>query len=539
MAGELSESVQDLTGTPEPKRPDPFSPSPEAASLYISPALQQRIDLVGHLIEFGRQIIVLSGPAGIGKSCTLEHITRRSHDNWQVVSVHAGPGLTGKTIFALLAKELGLDDDANEVTVQRTAELRQRLTSLEQTGKLVLLVIDDAHSLSAEALTALVALAHNESDAAELRVLMAANLEHGAVVENLQRELPNHALVHVVEIPRLTPPQIQALIEHRLRVAGLHLETLFDAAKLAEISEESKGIPGRVNVLARQHLAPRPVTSRRPQMPSLPPFNRRITLMAAAAVVLLLVLGGWLSRRAETPVVPTSRLTVELPHPAVTVAPAPVIAPTEPNPAPATATLPPTVEQAVIPDTTAPGGDLTAVVSPLSPPAATVSESKPGGTIPMAPKPEPAPRVKPVPPPVSSATPGKTQKPATPQPSGPTTAAVPSSKVVVTKPESPAAGKSAEYSLEWLKKQPKGAYTLQLLGVRDKAAAQRFVTQRGIQQESVIGTTTHDGKPLYVVIYGYYTNRQMAAEAAAKLSARMPEVKPWVRNVDSLEALGR
>ncbi|MGE3772447.1 MAG: SPOR domain-containing protein, partial [Gammaproteobacteria bacterium] len=148
----------------------------------------------------------------------------------------------------------------------------------------------------------------------------------------------------------------------------------------------------------------------------------------------------------------------------------------------------------------------------------------------------PAP-VAPVPPPAAAPEPIVAPKPA-PAPPAPKPAPTPAAKPPPV--SSPAPMKGTGFSADWLLKQPRGAYTLQLAGVRDRASATRFIQRHGLGAEATVLTTRRDGQPWYVLVHGYYPTRQAALAAAARLPAAVrKEVKPWARTVGELAKLPR
>jgi len=115
----------------------------------------------------------------------------------------------------------------------------------------------------------------------------------------------------------------------------------------------------------------------------------------------------------------------------------------------------------------------------------------------------------------------------------------PASKPAAPVP-APAGAGSGIVSAEWLLKQPRGSYTLQLAGVRDRAAALRFIQRHGLSGKATLLTTRRDGQAWYVLVHGHYPNRQAALAAAARLTpALLKEVKPWARTIGDLAALPR
>ncbi len=531
--------------------------------LYLSPTLQQRLDLIEHLIEFGRQIIVLSGNIDSGKSTLLNYFMDAQRASWYPIRIHAGPGLTAEGLLGLLVRDLGIASDAPDDQVS-SDHVRQRIAVLERAGKVVVLLVDDAEQLLPETATMVVKLAHADDQFAELRVLLAADLDQSALLETLQRAHPQHGLVHLVEIPRLIDTQIQSLIEHRMRAVELDAADYFSADDYASITASADGRVGKVVTLARQHMA----GISAPAAPQDPPragiagltrghVNLVFGILAAAAIAV----GAWWATRNPLELSSAQTETVEL-----TPSSATSMAETDNLSSPATPPL--TVESesevpvsALAQDNDAgKGSPMQVPVAPI--PLPEVARENPRPTVTAAPpvpaelpppaatiapevvapnpllsnrgtaSPAIAPKRKPQPAP-AAAPPRVPAQVVIPRPAAPKLLA----KTVAIKAPSvaiPAESSVKHFSADWLRKQPAGAHTLQLFGVRERSAAERYRVQHGIITQSAVLTSTLNGKPWYVVVYGYYPNRTAAVTAATRLSASLRDTKPWVRSIGSL-----
>lgn len=556
---------------------DPFGATLGPGALYIGATLQQRIDLIEHLLEFGRQLIVLSGPAGSGKSTLLAAIATAAGQRWTCVQIQGGPALQARALLAQIADALDVDLSADSEPRMAQTMLHLRLNVLERAGKMTVLLVDDADQLPPDSVAALVGLARSEEQAAEARVLMAADQDHAGLLANLQRDRPQHGLVHVVEIPPLAEAQTSDFIAQRLDAAGLTLADHFGQADVQRIAAAAAGNPARVVALARQHYinkrAAREIGTRRAgprrggaggrsfALPSL--GDKR--LLPLFLVPPLLALGAWWAWRNDAP--PDEAATVALELPAAPAAPDPTPAPRPETATPAAESVaaePPPAEEPAPDPRLADGGDreLIEIVLPDEPvmPGQDAAPAAPPAVPPPAAMPTPAPTPAPTPVPTPVRTPAPTSVPTpepeavapvpTPTPPPPTPAPPPAPKPAPKpvakpqpKPASPPAAPTARvagFSEAWLMKQPRGAYTLQLAGVRDRASAQRFIQRHGLSAEATLLTTKRDGQAWYVLVHGYYPTRQAALAAAARLPpAVRKEVKPWARTIGDLAQLPR
>ncbi len=491
---------------------DPFVDAHGGKSYFVTPALRQRIDLLRHLIEFGRQIIVLTGPPGAGKSTLLDRIVDGHEKRWRVLRFVAGPTLNHATLLGKIASELGIDHPTADDAALADA-IRKNVNAANQRGETTILAIDNAHALPADTYACLTRLAHCVEESAELKVLLSADPAHSPLIDQLQGAASQHTLVHVVEVPRLNGGQTQAMLTHRWNAAYGNDEIPLDAAEMSQIYQQSNGIPGKAIVLARQVQ----VLAGSPERPLRDPAQRY--LIGGVAIILVFIAFAFFN--ADDPDLgQATQIELELT--------------TEPIAEPITA-LTPRVEP-----------PLRQLEAPVSPPEMTTEprDAATGDAVPGTPPPaikvavpaseDPTPSPK-----TLAAEPGKppATDPTAALPRAPTAEkAAPRSTATMAQTSPVAAAKPAaeRYSLDWLRSRSDNGYVLQLFGVRDLAAAMKFIKQRRISGKSAVFVTRHDDAPWYAVVYGYYPDRAAARAAIGHLPAELAAAKPWARPVESL-----
>ena len=536
-----------------------FSEELLPGALHVGPMLQQRIDLIEHLLEFGRQLIALTGPDGSGKSTLLRAIAQAAAARWHCVALQGGPTLSAHALLSQVAIELdtpqtlGTSQD-DEVLL---AGLRQRMGVIEHGGRLVVLVVDDADKLPAETLAMLVAMARTDNALAEARVLMTADSRHDGLIAALQGEHPQHGLVHVVEIPPLSEEQVAAFLAQRLSAVGAQLETWFQAADIAEMTEGAAGIPGQIVALARQALQGRaPQTSVGRSSPGLlrdwrlpakwPAFNARQLLRWSPVLAIALIMGFWLTRSGPVSAPPTvvvnapvglstpvTPVTPSVPEVSVAPSAAPVVAgsPSAPPVIPLTRDAQQRLEITLPPASSTP----TALVPSLAPTApAPVSDTTPAAT-PAAPAATGLPiaeAARAVQPPAQS--PSVQPTPVLPPPAK---KKIPARPAVAAKPPAKAIKPTASSAKPAVA--PAGAvYTLQLFGVSERAAATRFIASQKLTAQARVINTQREGQAWFIVVYGGYPTRAAAQTAAANLPAAVRRAsQPWIRTTASLKSL--
>ncbi|MDX1268199.1 MAG: hypothetical protein R3311_12630, partial [Oceanisphaera sp.] len=88
----------------------------------------------------------------------------------------------------------------------------------------------------------------------------------------------------------------------------------------------------------------------------------------------------------------------------------------------------------------------------------------------------------------------------------------------------------------WLAAASGTQYSLQLLGVRDRAAIVRLIEDQADPDQFGIVTTQLDGRPWHVLVYGLYPDSATARADIPNLPADFSDQSPWARNVADLKA---
>lgn len=80
-----------------------------------------------------------------------------------------------------------------------------------------------------------------------------------------------------------------------------------------------------------------------------------------------------------------------------------------------------------------------------------------------------------------------------------------------------------------------GAYTLQIMGLRDLRSVQQFMQRNAGVSGLRYHTSTLNGEPWYVIVQGEYASRQAAQAAVKTLPAALQASKPFPKNVSALQ----
>lgn len=502
-------------------RPDPIasegareSISRRAMPYFSDPALKQRLDLLQHLTEYADLLLLIKGPYGAGKTALLQQLVARARDHWLVCVIDANPLTTRDQLLSQFGDRLGLE--LRGVAIEEwQAVVEERLATLQRAGRVVLLIVDDAHALAAPVLDLVLYLFELSAAGEKLvRVILCAEPSLDETLQSPALRALQQQVTHTLDVPPLTREQTGEFLEHHYTATGRAEALPLTAAAVQAAYAQSGGIPGMLLALG-DALTPTaaPVAEEDHQQPRekrfhWPPSPR--TLLAAGGVVLVLV-ALFFQEGINDFVEPEPDVLVQADKPGTVPLPLPEpVSPVAPRTDQGTAS-PPVVGR--LPQVEEP--------PPAAQPEPLASAETPVEAAPLISEATPEPTPQPTPP-------GPAVKPPVPAP-------VTKPQAAAAEPKPPAApDRPTRLDRAWLASRPAEHYTLQLLGVRDESALREFVKDNALEGKVAYLRTTHQGGAWHILLHGDYADRDAAVKARAQLVRTLRGVEPWPRTFASV-----
>ncbi len=511
---------------------------------FLTPQLEQRLELVQHLVDFSQQVIVITGAAGAGKTLFLTELARRAHANWRLAVLDGNEDTGPEAMIAELAGQMGGPGDCLSV-----ADLGALLAQFQRTDQLGVAIIDNADALPPQCLQMLIDLAQPPADNERLHLVLAGP---PALQELLAGDSGGLRLTisHSLDIPPFTPAQTEAFADQLLLTWGVPpSEALQQPQFIADLHRNSRGLPAAIIEQLDRAAAAAAVRPRRPErsMPALAPAHWLVGVGLLIAVAgLWLLLGGDEKPAATTPAVVTL--------PAARTEP-PAVAGVEPPPStpPALENTPARAE--ATPPASAPPPLRAEAEPPSAPPQAAgpeVETTPPPRTAAPAPPPEMADGQSDLAATITAAAAGADRKapteakppaaartdtaPAAP-PSVQATSAKTPQKTAVKQENPPDAGKITFGNVRqdaWIRSQAPERYVLQLFGVHEPERVAGFLGEQPDLTEFAVFRSTYKGRPWFVVTWGLFSDRDAARAAIDQLPASLRGFKPWARSIASI-----
>ena len=513
---------------------DPFAPRVPGFKFF--PA--QRKPVLGqlhHLARYSQLMLVVTGPVGSGKTLLRQALVASTNkQSVQSVVVSARGASDAASVLGQVAQALG-------VAQAEVQAILSQVVQLALTGQEVYLLVDDAEQLGESALQALLELAAGVPEGRPHVFLFG----EPSLIAGLDELNADGDRFHVIELAPYSEEETREYLEQRLEGAGRGIE-VFSAEQIVDIHEHSDGWPGTINQVARDTLIEAMIatrsTAKRPSMGFKMPKKH---VLALSAVVVVAVAAAVLMPKKGADKAPTDApaAQAQLPlgegqpgnaqanngNPAIEFSgssqpmPLPLVGQSQP------VMREPLAQAAGMGDGEEGGPAGNTALQPANPP--TVTTIAPPEGVPAGPAAAPAQPIASAPSqPVAPA-----QKPVATQPAKPVAPAKPApapTQVATAKPAAkPAAGGSGNSG--WYSGQKPGNYVVQILGTSSEASAQSFVKAQGGDYRYF--KKTLQGKPLYVVTYGNFANRDAAVAAIKNLPAKVQAGKPWPRTVASVQ----
>ena len=314
---------------------EPFSIAPDPRYLFMSERHREALAHLLYGLGGGGGFVLLTGEIGAGKTTVCRCFLEQVPPNCNVAYIF-NPKLTVTELLKSVCDEFHVDAPPREpgaATVKNYLDpLNRFLLQAHAAGKTNLLIIDEAQSLSADVLEQLRLLTNLETNERKLlQIILIGQPELRDMLARPELEQLAQRVIARFHLDALAPDETRRYIQHRLAVAGLGGAGPFDAEAQARVHTLSRGVPRRINMLCDRALlgayaggrtsvnratldqAAREVfdPATAPREPR--PRALRIGLAVSAVVIgvaalgaAMLVLDGWLPRRAfETSKEPT------------------------------------------------------------------------------------------------------------------------------------------------------------------------------------------------------------------------------------------
>ncbi|WP_321326515.1 ExeA family protein [Thiomicrorhabdus sp.] len=232
----------------------PFKTTPDLDMFYKHGSRQEILEALIYTISRGDGIIKVTGEVGSGKTMLLRLLADRLPANFEVIYINS-PNLSAKDILLYICSELGLEFDLNAQKFTLTNALKKQLLSLYSQDKKVVMLVDEAQTMTFDALEELRLLSNIETgDDKLLQMVLFGQPELDKALEHDDIRQLKSRISYNIYVPPLKGSDVQAYLNYRMRKAGYVGLDVFNLSISNKIQKLTHGLPRNINIVADKVL---------------------------------------------------------------------------------------------------------------------------------------------------------------------------------------------------------------------------------------------------------------------------------------------
>ena len=454
----------------------PYNEAVDVNSFYSGKQIEQRLNLLLHLVQASNQIGFLVAAQGAGKSCLLTQLQARSDDGLRVCFIAGKSVVDAASLLSQCLRIFGVEDSEINMSNDVATLLKNRLIQLQKINIKPLLLIDDIDKLPNEIVREVTNWLLWQQDGTYLLQAIVSAKSEMTALDTLRERM------QVVDLPVLSEAEVAAYLMQCLTSVGYQGELPFTAKETKRFYRQSLGNPAALNHLAHQKLLGIKPTLIQPVKINFSGMFRWAGLsILAISFISLLIFQDKVNELFESE--QQSVDVIELPYlesdelATVVVDDTPVVS----------------NEQAERDELLAlvdeiPLSETSEVEAPVDTTEAVIVES-----------------------------------------------VIDSADGIDNEGEAGVSEQSDDHQQDWILQQRATNYTFQLMGSWEHEELSEFIDKYALTGEVAEFESLRNGRVWYALIYGVYDSKQAALEASSAWPAPLNTLPSWLRRFDSVQ----
>lgn len=227
----------------------PFQLIPDVNCLFASRGHLQALAYFNYGLEQGEGFVTVTGEIGAGKTTLIQALLSELEEKNVVVKTMVAANLDSTGVLEMIASVFNLPhEDMSKVALLKTIEAH--FLEYRAEGKNILLVVDEAQTLNADALEELRILSNLEKNGrAVMQVFLVGQAELRTTILSKEFEHLRQRIIASYHLDPLTESETKEYIDFRLHSVGWTNNPSLSREVYNELYRWSAGIPRRINLL--------------------------------------------------------------------------------------------------------------------------------------------------------------------------------------------------------------------------------------------------------------------------------------------------
>ena len=183
----------------------PFKIVPDLNFFYKDGSREDIVHTIVYSLSRGDGIIKVVGEIGSGKTTLLTLVSKNIPENFIKVNIDS-PNLSSIEFLKLLCSELGVSIDRNALKIEIVKSLKSKLVEFHENGKKIILMIDEAQSMTVDTLEEIRLLANLETQTEKLiQILLVGQPELDVTLDDGRLKSLKDRIATTISVPFFSP----------------------------------------------------------------------------------------------------------------------------------------------------------------------------------------------------------------------------------------------------------------------------------------------------------------------------------------------